>query len=340
MDTARAALQGDPQAIDLPVGAITPYHPAMLAASGNVLLSVASAPSFGARLASIGRNGEEPRYWSGREVQNWPRLSGDGRWLARSVVDPIKGNPDIWAENLERGTRIAVTAGPEDEAVGVWSPDGKRLAYVVGQRTPKPRLVIAAADGTGVNGEVACPDVSCTPTDWSINGEFLIANVRRARSVDVWLLPVVANEPARPLLEAPYNERDARMSPDGRWIAYVSEESGRPEVSVRSLVGPRQRDVMSAGGGDQPVWRGDGSELFFVDRQNRLSAVSVRPAVGGVLSFGTPVPLKVPPVGSGHLGTQYDVTRDGRRFFFRDASLEPPPREMSVILGWQGLLVR
>ena len=124
-------------------------------------------------------------------------------------------------------------------------------------------------------------------------------------------LAVVEIRSDRPLLEAPYNERDARMSPDGRWIAYVSDESGRPEVSVRSVVGPRQRDVMSAGGGDQPVWRGDGSEPFFVDLQGRLSAVSVRPAAGGVLSFRTPVPLKVPPIGPGHLGTQYDVTRDG-----------------------------
>jgi Tol biopolymer transport system component len=338
IDTAAVALRGDPQAIDLPVGSVTPYHAAMLAASMNVLTTVPSAPSFGARLVSIGRNGEAPRYWSGREAQNWPRLSGDGRWLARQIIDPVRGNPDIWAENLERGTRVAVTAGPEDEAVAVWSPDGKRMACVVGQRTPKPRLVIAAADGTGVIGEVACPETSCTPTDWSIDGKFLIANVRRPRSVDVWLLPVVPGEAARPLLDAPYNERDARMSPDGNWIAYVSDESGQPEISVRSLVGPRKRDVMSAGGGDQPVWRGDGTELFFVDLKGRLSAVSVRPSLGGVLSFSAPVPLKVPPVGPGHLGTQYDVTRDGRRIFFRDVSPEPPPREISIILGWQGLL--
>jgi eukaryotic-like serine/threonine-protein kinase len=339
IDTARVALRGDPEAIDLPVGSATPYHPAMLAASTNVLTTVPSAPSFGARLASIGRNGEEPRYLSGREVQNWPRLSGDGQWVARQVIDPVRGNPDIWVENLERGTRNAVTAGPEDEAVAVWSPDGKRMAYVVGQRTPEPRLVIAAADGTGVIGEVACPEPSCTPTDWSVDGKFLIANVRRARSVDVWLLPVVPDERARPILDAPYAERDARMSPDGRWIAYVSEESGRPEVSVRSFVGPRQRAVMSAGGGDQPVWRGDGSELFFVDLTGRLSAVSVRPAPGGALSFSAPVPLKVPRIGPGHNGTQYDVTRDGGRIFFRDVSPEPPPREMSVILGWQGLVM-
>jgi Tol biopolymer transport system component len=298
---------------------------------------VSSPISYGARLASIGRNGEEPRVLSGREAQNWPRLSRDGRWLARTVIEPTKGNPDIWAENLERGTRIAVTAGPEDEAVAVWSPDGKRMAYVVGQRTPEPRLTIAAADGTGVIGVVACPETSCTPTDWSIDGKFLVVNVRRGKDVDVWMLPAGSGDAPRALLDAPYIERDARVSPDGQWIAYVSEESGRPEVSVRRLEGPRQRNVMSAGGGHQPVWRGDGKELFFVDLEGRLSAVSVRSVSGG-LSFGAPFALKVPLVGSGHLGTQYDVTRDGQRVFFRDASPEAPPREMTIVLGWQGLL--
>ena len=338
IDTARTVLRGDPQAIDLQVGAITPYHPAMVAASMSALATVSSAPSFGARLASIGRNGEELRYWGQRETLSWPRLSSDGRWLARQILDPVRGNPDIWAENLERGTRVAVTAGPGDDAMAVWSPDGKRMAYVVGQRTPKPRLTIAGADGTGVIGEVACPETSCTPTDWSIDGRSLVVNVRRAKGMDVWLLPALSDDRARPILDAPYVERDARVSPDGRWIAYVSEESGRPEISVRSLEGPRQREVMSAGGGDQPVWRGDGKELFFVDRQGLLRAIPVRPAADGKLSFGLAVPLKVPPIGSGHFGTQYDVTRDGRRIFFRDASPEPAPREMTIVLGWQGLL--
>ena len=134
------------------------------------------------------------------------------------------------------------------------------MAYVVGQRTPTPRLTIAAADGTGVIGVVACPETSCTPTDWSIDGKFLFVNVRRGKDVDVWMLPAEPGNAPRALLDAPYIERDARVSPDGQWIAYVSEESGRSEVSVRRFEGPRQRHVMAP------------AELPLGDREDRREA--------------------------------------------------------------------
>ena len=133
--------------------------------------------------------------------------------------------------------------------------------------------------------------------------------------------------PAQPLLAESFTERDARLSPDGRWIVYVSEESGRPEVSVRRLSGPPRRIVISGGGGDQPVWRRDGAELFFVDPQGRLRSVAVGPGKDSNLTFGVPVELKVPPIGSGHWGTQYDVSPDGRRVYFLDRTREPAPHE-------------
>src|SRR4029453_945809 len=143
---------------------------------------------------------------------------------------------------------------------------------------------------------------------------------------------------ARPLLDAPFVERDARISSDGNWIAYVSEESGRPEVSVRRLEGPPQREVMSAGGGDQPVWRRDGKELFFVDPQGQLRAVPVVTSPRGTVAFGTPVVLNVPAIGFGHFGTQYDVSPDGQRIYFLDRTREPAPREIGFVMGWQALL--
>jgi eukaryotic-like serine/threonine-protein kinase len=337
-DVRSNALQGDPYAIDVPAGGVTPYHPAMLGASANLVTAVSSPLSYGTRLVVSARNGGEMRVLGDRASQNWPRLSRDGRLLAWQRIDPIRGNPDIWIENLERGTRFPLTTGPEDDAVAVWSPDGERMAYVIGQRTSAPRLTIANADGTGERRVVACPDTSCTPTDWSPDGRFLVVNVNRPRAIDVWMLPTTDQDVARPLLDAGFTERDARISPDGKWMAYVSEESGRPEVSVRRIEGPPQRDVMSAGGGDQPVWRRDGTELFFVDLEGRLRAVSVSAAPNGAMSFGTPVVLKVPPIGSGHFGTQYDVSPDGQRVYSLDRTLEPAPREISFVLGWQELL--
>src|SRR5262249_24103801 len=153
------------------------------------------------------------------------------------------------------------------------------------------------------------------PTDRSPDGRSMIVNVRMGGGSDVWRIAVESGAP-QPLLAEPYVERDARISPGGRWIAYVSEEGGRPEVSVRSLSGPPRRIVISRDGGDQPVWRRDGAELFFIDLKGRLRSVWVRQATDGSLAFGVPVELSVPKFASGHRGTQYDVSPDGRRIYF------------------------
>jgi hypothetical protein len=150
-------------------------------------------------------------------------------------------------------------------------------------------------------------------------------------------VPVTGDAPARPLLADGFTERDARVSPDGRWIAYVSNESGVFEVSVRSLSGPPQRVVVSSGGGDQPVWRRDGAELFFVTPEGRLHVVSVRVKDGRLLP-GTAVGLNVPPLGPRHWGTIYDVSPDGTRIHLTQATGEQAPREINVVLGWRALL--
>jgi serine/threonine-protein kinase len=128
------------------------------------------------------------------------------------------------------------------------------------------------------------------------------------------------------------------MSRNGRWIAYVSDESGRAEVSVRSVSGVAQRLVVSGEGGDQPVWRRDGAELFFVDPSGQLRSVSVRWSRDGVPAFGLPSKLNVPPIGRGHWGTPYDVSPDGSRIYFLRRNDDLPPGEIHVIVGWRALL--
>jgi hypothetical protein len=133
-------------------------------------------------------------------------------------------------------------------------------------------------------------------------------------------------------------ERDARFSPDGRWIADVSEETGTPEVSVQTIAEPRRRDVISVGGGSQPVWGRDGKELFFVDLQGNLRSARVERAADGRLVFGHPVAINVPPIGTGHFGTQYNVSADGQRIYFLDRRIEPAPVEFGVFVGRRSLL--
>ena len=147
-DAAALRLVGDPRTLPVAAGANTPYHSAMLSASADLLATVATPMPYGVRLGTVARDGTAVRL-SERRPQNWPRLSPDGRRMARQMVDPARGNPDIWVEDLQDGSLVRVTTATGTDVLPVWSPDGLRLAYGSGTLTER-RLSIAAADGTGV----------------------------------------------------------------------------------------------------------------------------------------------------------------------------------------------
>ena len=337
-DTKRQIVSGDTKILATPVAGHTPYYAAMFSASRDVLAYVASPVTYGFPLGSVGRNGESRRILETRGIQGWPRLSPDGQWLAWQRIDVVEGNPDTWAMHLERGTRVRVTNSPKSDMLAVWSPDSRQMAYVTDPRGT-PTVAIAAADGTGVVRTMRCPGAVCETNDWSRDGKEIILTVHVPGGTDVWTMPADGNGPARPLLADTFIEHDARLSPDGDWIAYVSNETGRPEVSVRRRSGDLRRTVISSSGGTQPVWRRDGTELFFVDPAGRLSAVAVRRTAAGDTTFGVPVVLSgVPLIGAGHWNTQYDVSADGSRVYFMDRQEPRRPAAINVVLGWRALL--
>jgi serine/threonine protein kinase/Tol biopolymer transport system component len=341
LDAERLTPIGDARALEWRVGEQTPYHPSMFSASQTALAFASEAVPFGQRLASVNRTGDDLQRQDA-EAQGWVRLSPDGRRLARQRM--VKGleSPDIWVDDLDRGTHVRITSAPVPDIYPVWSPDGSRLAYVTGNppgRAGARVISIAAADGSGVVESFACPggpDAYCEPTDWS--GDRLLVTVRTARGGDIWIVAADKDHASHALLAESYNERDGRVSPNGRWIAYVSDESGRTEVSVRSLVGDARRLVLSRDGGDQPVWRKDGNELFFIDPQGRLRALAANWTNPLDPTFGLPAVLPIPPVGLGHWGTQYDVTPSGRRIYFMQRNRDAPPSSLTVVLGWRSLL--
>jgi eukaryotic-like serine/threonine-protein kinase len=312
----------------------TPHHPALMSASATVLTYASGVIPWGSRFAGIDRDGSNLRVEPDQEIAGSPRISPDGRFLARHRLDAVRSNPDIWVTDLERGSTLRLTTSPDNDVMPVWSPDGTQVVYRSGT-VDKPTIGFAASDGSGVKKTMACPKSPCEPTDWSPDGRFLVLTVG---GTDIWTMPVRSEDQAQPLLAESFTERDARISPDGRWLAYVSDETGRPEVSVRSLTGPRRRFVVSSGGGDQPVWRHDGAELFFAGEEGRLFAVSVRQGPNAGLSFGAATKLNVPRLGERHGGTIYDVSLDGRRVYFPHQTDQSPPREFSVVLGWRALI--
>jgi Tol biopolymer transport system component len=336
-DTDQQRLVGDPTTIDLAASGITPYHPSMFSVSDDVLAFVSSPIPYGQRLAAVERNGEHLKVWEERAPINWPRLSPDGRRLVYQRIDARAGSLDLWVEDLERGSRFRITKDGAGGVLPVWSPDGRQIAYLTGS-FGKSTIVRSAADGTSVSAAMPCPGARCLPTDWSRDGRSLLATVYGSAGADVWRLSIGSDGTSRPLLAESYVERDGRLSPDGNLVAYVSEQTGRPEVSVHTVDGPLARDVLSVGGGDQPVWSRDGRELFFVDPQGSLRSVTVSRAPDGRPVFGRAVQLEVPQIGSGHLGTQYDVSPDGRRIHFLDRDVEAPPSEISIVLGWRAFL--
>ena len=339
-DAAALRLVGDPRTLPITAGANTPYHSAMLSASPELLATVTTPMRYGVALGSVARDGTGVQLSSPRQ-QGWPRLSPDGTRMARQMIDPARGNPDIWVENLRDGSLVRITTATGNDLLPVWSPDGLRLAYGSGNLKER-RLSIAAADGTGVMQDLPCPGLQCEPTDWSPDGRHLIVNTRAAvfgvRPGDVWSVPVGDAGSAEAILAGSFPEYDARISPDGHWLAYVSEETGLAEVSVRAISGLPRRLVVSNSGGSQPVWRRDGLELLYVDREGRLRGRSVGHQPTGALTLGAAVLLRVPLIGSGHWGTQYDVSPDGQQVYFIDHSPLSRPSDINVVIGWRALL--
>ena len=328
----RLGITGDPRTIGLAAASATLHYPAMLGVSSGVLAFARTIIPAGVHIASVAIDGRNLVVSPSREVAGSPRVSPDGSRLARSRADPLSGDSDIWIDDLVRETPLRVTTSRDHDVSPVWSPDGRQLAYRSGP-IGASNLSIASADGTGVVRVMRCPGEPCLPTDWSPDGQRLLMNVGH----DVWSLRVGDEGTAQPLLGGPWEERDARFSPDGQWVGYVSNESGRSEVYARRLTGTPRRFVVSRGG-DQPVWRRDGRTLFYVSLDGDLHGVAIGSDVDGGVTLGAPEKLPIPRFAARHLGTVYDVSSDARRIHFAHPGDPPRPREIGVVLNWAGLV--
>jgi Tol biopolymer transport system component len=334
-DPSARRVVGDPLRIDIASQSTTPHYPALLSASADLLAFATTEIPSGIHIATASRTGADLEIWPERNIGGFLRVSPEGGRLARTLLDPVRANNDIWYYDLVRGTRVRITRSRDHDVLPVWSPDGRRVAYRSGPNAA-PTLKVSSADGVGPVLTLPCPRPYCEPTDWSSEG-FLVVNVSGG---DVWAVPLDPSVPAKPLLDESFEERDARISPDGRWLTFVSDESGRPVVSVRSVSAPLRRFVVSTSGGDQPVWRHDGKELFYVDAQRFLQRVPIRATADGGLAFGAAQAVHIPRFAERHWGTVYDVTPDGMRVYFPHPGTARAPREFGVVLGWRALLQR
>jgi serine/threonine protein kinase/Tol biopolymer transport system component len=331
-DGDRRTVTGDPRSIGIAAAETSVHYAAMMGVSPRLLAFADTVVPAGSQFASVGVDGKQLTLRPDREIAGPPRLSLDGARVTRSVLDPLTGDADIWIDDLVRDTRVRISTSRDLDLAPVWSPDGRQVAYRSGPWGTS-NLSIASADGTGVPRVLRCPGEPCLPTDWSPDGRFIFVNVRG----DVWTVQIIGEGSAQPWLDATSVQRDARISPDGRRISYVSHESGRPEVYVQNLAGPPDRIVVSRGG-DQPVWSRHGRELFYVSLDNELHRVAIGTDRNDRVIVEPPTKLPLPTFARGHLGTSYDVSPDAARVYFAHPGAPSKPRELGFALEWAARL--
>jgi serine/threonine protein kinase len=265
-----------------------------------------------------------------------PSLSPDGDRVA--FYGGAGGNPDVWSFEIKRGVVSRLTTNAADDTAPVWAPDGRRIAFHSNRDATFTIFLKPSAAGA-LETALFSSSESKTPTDWSSDGRLLLANVQSAKtSFDVWVVPVDGSEKPFPLMATESDEMFARFSPDARWVAYQSDESGRDEIYVQPFPGPGTKTQVSTQGGTQARWRADGRELFYLGLDERLMAVSLRfPSGGDPPVVGAPVPLFAAPLGGAvhqaDFRPQYVVSADGQRFLFA-ALRSGPDVPASLILNW------
>lgn len=264
-----------------------------------------------------------------------PVLAPDGKRVAIFRNDAATQNDDIWVIDLARNIPTRLTTDPSSEQLPVWLTDGSRVAYV-SQRGNETGLYQKAVSGLGAE-ELLLKGTNL-PTDCSADGRFIFYVKRDGKTRrDVWVLPLFGDRQPYPLLHSEFDEYRAQISSDGRWLAYVSDESGNNEIYVQSFTteGPdagqlgNDKKRISTNGGNQPRWRGDGRELFYIAPDGMMMAVNIN---GGTAE--TPKPLFKSRMLTSLVqsGIDYDVTADGQRFLIGTKVGEPTP--VTVFLNW------
>jgi Tol biopolymer transport system component len=270
-------------------------------------------------------------------------LAPDGKRAALQKFD-ARG-ADIWLIDLSRGATSRFTSDPATEWFPVWSPDQSRIIFA-SDRGGQMDLYQKPLIGEKEELLLSTPDWKL-PTDWSLDGRFILYQTVTSKTKgDLWILPLELDRKPIPLQQTDFDEFDGAFSPDGKWIGYTSDETGRPEVYVQSAPGPntqlsRGRWQVSTNGGSRLRWRRDGKEAFYVALNGNLMAVSLKTE----RSFAIAAPkelfhtnMKSPTSSTSSAG--YAVAADGRRFLMTAPLREPTPQPITILVNWTAALRR
>jgi len=263
-----------------------------------------------------------------------PELSPDGRQVA--IDRTIQSNRDIWLLDLDRGDFTRFTFDPAIDGYPLWSPDGSKIVFE-SIRKGSFDLWIKSSTGAGTEELLLGTSSHEWPLDWSKDGRFLLyQRIDQKTGLDLWALPMSGNSRKEFVVaNSPYEERNGQFSPNGRWVAYETNESGRFEIMVQPFPEPSSKWKVSTSGGFQPRWRPDGTELYFIAPDGKLMTVPVKGS-DGAFEFGMPIalfPTRITSMGP-MFKHQYAVSRDGR-FLISQPNEESLDAPATLILNWK-----
>ena len=332
-DTRKFELTGEPVPVLTEVQFFPRISEAVFAAStAGLLVAQRNADSGASQLLWFDRKGQQIGVALNPGIYGNIMLAPNGRTVASDTTDLASQNTDIWTYDLETRSAKRLTFDPAIDSLPVWSPDGSRTVFA-SNRELKFDLYLKDTNGAQEEKVIPQDGPDRFPTDWSRDGKYVLFG----RGPDLWFLTFPELR-ATQFLKAASTLKTGRFSPDGKWVAYSSNESGRWEIYVTSFPEAHGKWQVSNTGGDQPRWRGDGKELFYLSTDSKIMAVPVK--TGSNFDAGTPTALfQANPremVATSELFS-YDVSNDGQKFLV-NASLKTAMTPMSVVLNWSAKL--
>jgi eukaryotic-like serine/threonine-protein kinase len=336
LDLARGELSGDPVTVADRV-TFDGNNTGAVSVSATGLVAYRAGGVNGRQLAWFDRSGKPLGTLLTPDQNNLsaPRLSPDGRRIA--VARMVQGNNDIWIVDADRATRF--TFGQSIERFPMWSPDGNRIVFSSSPKGPSD-IYQKSSSGSGSEEPLLESSENKTPRDWSSDGRFILyentAPTAASSDADLWVLPTEGARKPFVFLKTNFRELAGQFSPDVRWVAYMSNESGRFEIYVRPFPGPGGQWQVSTSGGIYPRWKPDGKELYYIGPDGSVMAVPIA-IKGATVEPGRPVSLFRTRMYGGStdvsVGAEYDVARDGR--FLIDTIPGDASSPITLLQNWK-----
>jgi eukaryotic-like serine/threonine-protein kinase len=341
-DASTGKVSGEPRVITGLVGfQPSTYWAAFAVADNGTVVYNSSAQATSSALTWVDRTGKEIGHVGQQGVLANPTISPDGGRVAVDITDERANNVDVWIESVQGGANTRFTFDPSEEVLGLWSRDGKNIVYrnvsggaslLVKPATGREKQRVAFA----LQNEFG----DIYPNSWTVDDQQILCAITLigrdgvAQPTRLVLVPSSGGKPVPLGLDTKGDVSNGQISPDGKWLAYASNETGNWEVYVTTFPETAGKWQVSRGGGTEPRWRGDGKEMFYIGTTGVMMAVPV--SVESTFSSGTPAPLFQvfgrAPISSTDLFT-YDVTRDGKRFLVNRYIRPEHIRPLTIILN-------